>query len=52
VEARTEILQKNAVAVLMRGSWTRWNPEEVPLTEKEFVRTIFILGHLVEYYFL
>lgn len=47
VEAKTETIHKNAVSMIMRSSWTKWNPKEPPLSKSEFYRLLFILGHLV-----
>ncbi|TYZ63067.1 hypothetical protein PybrP1_006883 [[Pythium] brassicae (nom. inval.)] len=47
VEAKTETIHKNAVSMIMRSSWTKWSPKEPPLSQSEFYRLLFILGHLM-----
>ncbi|POM61678.1 hypothetical protein PHPALM_29276 [Phytophthora palmivora] len=47
VEAKTETLHKNSVSMIMRASWTKWNPKEPPLGKSEFFRLLFILAHLM-----
>uniref|UniRef100_K3X2C5 Uncharacterized protein n=1 Tax=Globisporangium ultimum (strain ATCC 200006 / CBS 805.95 / DAOM BR144) TaxID=431595 RepID=K3X2C5_GLOUD len=47
VEAKTETIHKNAVSMILRSSWTKWNPKEPPLSQIEFFRLLFILCHLM-----
>lgn len=47
VEAKTETIHKNAVSMILRSSWTKWRAREPPLSQQEFFRLLFILGHLV-----
>lgn len=47
VEAKTETIHKNAVSMILRSSWTKWSAREPPLSQHEYFRLLFILGHLV-----
>lgn len=47
VEAKTETIHKNAVSMILRESWTKWNTNEPPLSQTEFFRLLFVLSHLV-----
>ncbi|GAB9465524.1 hypothetical protein Gpo141_00002931 [Globisporangium polare] len=47
VEAKTETIHKNAVSMILRSSWTKWSAREPPLSQHEYFRLLFILGHLM-----
>jgi hypothetical protein len=47
VQAKTENTHKNSVSMIMRASWAKWSVREVPLSQREFYRVLFVLAHLV-----